>query len=189
MRHGFHFAVVEQESGFHQRFAVAGRAGTYNVGVCRQFPVDILQCGDRSFEGAAVVVAVERIEEGTVLTNQSDLGCCASGIDAEITVAAVCSEISSPHSVRGVPFFKLFVFRLGGKERFHSLYFKFHLDIGGKLCEHFFHGVEYVILCVQCGADGSKEMRIVRVNDMFIVQFEGADEGCLELGKEMERAA
>ncbi len=30
VRYGFHFAVVQQKGGFHQCFAVAGRAGTDN---------------------------------------------------------------------------------------------------------------------------------------------------------------
>ena len=40
------------------------------------------------------------------------------------------------------------IFFLGGKQRLHTFYFKFHLDAGGKLVDHFLHRVKDVLLCI-----------------------------------------
>ena len=44
--HGFHFSVVQQESGFHQGLAITGGAGTDDLHIFRQLFVNLFQGAD-----------------------------------------------------------------------------------------------------------------------------------------------
>ena len=80
----------------------------------------------------------------------------------------------------GVTLFKYIIFFLTGKERFHTLYFKFHFDFRGKLAHHFFHGIGHILFGIQSGTDSCKKVRVVSVDDMLLVQLEGTDESCFQ---------
>ena len=45
------------------------------------------------------------------------------------------------------------------------------MDIGGKLINHFFHGEMHLILGVHGRADCRKEVGIVGIDDMLIIQL------------------
>ena len=51
--------------------------------------VDLLHRADCCAQRAAVVVAVERVEEGTILADQSCFGCGRACIDAQKTVSGI----------------------------------------------------------------------------------------------------
>ena len=79
-----------------------------------------------------------------------------------------------------MPFPECVIGFLVRKQRFHAFHFKFHSDVGRKLLYHFFHGAEGVLLCVQGRADGGKEMGILRIYNMCLVQMQRSDERGLQ---------
>ncbi len=91
--------------------------------------------------------------------------------------------------VARMPFAKSVIFCFGGEQGFHPFHFKFHFDIGRQLINHFLHGITSVFFCVQRRADSREKMRIIGINDMFIVQFQCADKRLFQLRKKMKRAA
>ena len=55
----------------------------------RQLGINIFDRADRSRERTAVVVTVERVQQGTVLTDQCNFGCGRTRVDTEIAVSFV----------------------------------------------------------------------------------------------------
>ena len=76
--------------------------------------------------------------------------------------------------------------RLVGEERLHALDLKLHFNIGGELVYHFFHSKSDLLLRIEGRADRSEEVGIVGVNNVLLVEIQGADKGDLELGKEVQ---
>ncbi len=70
-----------------------------------------------------------------------------------------------------MPFAESFIFFLRSKKRFHTFHFKFHFDIGGQFIDHFLHGITSVFFGIQCGTDSSEKMRVLRIDNMFIIQL------------------
>ena len=66
---------------------------------------------------------------------------------------------------------ELFVSRLISKQGLHTFHFKFHLDIGGQLFYHIGQADADIFLCIQCGADGCEQMRIVHIDDVLVIQI------------------
>ena len=82
MRDRLYLALVQLQGGLNQSFAVAGGAGVDNMGaVGKLFPyiLDSLNCGSQR---AAVVIAVEGIEQGSVLAYNGHLGGGGAGVNA-----------------------------------------------------------------------------------------------------------
>ena len=189
MGHGLHLAVVQEERGLHQGLAVACGAGAHDAHALRQLLMDLLQGADGGLQRAAVIIAVEGIEQGAVLPHQSDFGGGGAGVDAQERVAFIVGQagrahmgfpVALPESVIGGPV---------GEKGFHALYLELHLDIGGKPAQHLLHGAGDVLLCVQGGAYGGEQMGVVRIDGVPVVKMQRPDEGRLELRQEMQRAA
>ena len=56
--------------------------------------INILDRTDRSRERASVVVAVEGVQQRTILTDQSNFRCGGTCIDTEVAVSFVSSQIA-----------------------------------------------------------------------------------------------
>ena len=59
----------------------------------RQFGINILDRTDRGRERASVVVAVEGVQQRTVLTDQGNFRCGGTCIDTEVAVSLIRSQI------------------------------------------------------------------------------------------------
>lgn len=64
---------------------------------------------------------------------------------------------------------------LCGKKRLHTFYLKIQLDGGPHAFLQFSQGNGNILLCIQGGADGCEQMRVVRCDNMFIIQLQGSD--------------
>ena len=77
---------------------------------------------------ASVVVAVKRIQQRTVLTDE----CCfcrgGTGVDAEKTVAGIGTERSRLYMILILTAHKKIVVLLGPEQRLHAGYLKFQVD-------------------------------------------------------------
>ena len=59
----------------------------------RQFGINILDRTDRSRERASVVIAVEGVQQRTILTDQGNFRCGGTCIDTKVAVSFVRSQI------------------------------------------------------------------------------------------------
>lgn len=67
----------------------------------RQFGINILDRTDRSRERASVVIAVEGVQQRTILTDQGNFRCGGTCIDTEVAVSFVRSpDLRTLHDVR-----------------------------------------------------------------------------------------
>ena len=78
----------------------------------RQFGINILDRTDRSRERASVVVAVEGVQQRTVLTDQGNFCCGGTCIDTEVAVPFVRSQICGLYMMSVVACAESIVFRL-----------------------------------------------------------------------------
>ena len=84
MGNGFHLALIQHQGGFDQGLAVTGGAGMDDmVHLPASMRIDLLDGTDCSLQRAAVVAAVEGIEQGAVFADQSNFCCGGTGIDAK----------------------------------------------------------------------------------------------------------
>ena len=74
MGNGLNFPLIQQQSGLHQSLAVACRTGKCNVCILRKNVVDLLDRTDGCLKRASVIIAVEGVKQGSVLTYKSSLG-------------------------------------------------------------------------------------------------------------------
>ena len=128
VRYGLDLALVEHECRFDQCPAVAGRAGPCNRCGIRKLAVNILHGMDRGAQRASVVVAVERIQKGTVLTDERSLRGRRSGINAEKTVALVRAKRCRLYLIAALTLQEEVIVLLRAKERFHTGHLEFQVD-------------------------------------------------------------
>ena len=107
-------------------------------------------------KGTAVIAAVERIQQSTVLTHESHFCGGGTGIDTQITVPVVSGEISFFHGMDTVTLGKFRIFGFILKQRLHTLDLKIHLDSFGKPVAEFFDIHGHIGLAVHGSSDGGK---------------------------------
>ena len=96
--------LVKKKCSFDQCLAISGRAGKSNLCVFRKKLIDFLDGADGGFEWVSVVVAVERIEKGSVLTDQCSLGSGGTCIDSQKTFSLICRKIAGFYLVSTLAF-------------------------------------------------------------------------------------
>ena len=133
MGNGLNLAVVQHQRGFQKCLAVSGRAGMNNMCFFRQLFIDFLNGMDCCSQRTSVVVAVERIQQVTILTYQCNLCCGRTGINSQITVSFVRCKVCGLYMIVSMTFGKCVIVCLIGKKRIQAGYFEFHLDTGRKL--------------------------------------------------------
>ena len=89
-----HFPFIQKKRRLYQCLAVSGGAGVGNPCFPRKVAVNLLDGADTGSQGIAVIVAVEGIEQGTILTDQGCLCCGGTRVNAQITVSAVAGNVS-----------------------------------------------------------------------------------------------
>ena len=70
-----------------------------------------------------------------------------------------------------VTLYELLICSLVCEKGLHAFHFKFHLDIGGQLFHHIGQADADIFLCIQCGADGCEQMRVVHIDDVLVIQI------------------
>ncbi len=177
MGHSLDLTFVQLQGGFQQGFAVTGGTGVHNPGVFRQTGADLPDRADGGGQRASAVAAVERIQQGTVLSDQRDLGGGGACVDAKVTVALIGCRIRRAHAVPAVAGEKRIIFRLVFKKRFQPCHLEFHADIRVQFFEEGGERDGFFRCSVQGGADCGKKMRVFRCDRMVVIQAECADKG------------
>ena len=180
-----HLSLIQKEGGFQERLAVACGAAAGDPGTFGKEAVDLGDGLDGSPDRAAVVIAVKRIEQGPVLTDQGQLGRRGAGIDPQEAVSFITGEISPLHLGFFMAAAELVILLLRGKKRIHAPDLKLHVQLAGEPFCHFGQEHMVVLLGVHGAAHGGKEVGVFQVDGMLVVELQGPDEGLLELRKEM----
>ena len=177
VRYSFNLALVKHQSSFDQCFTVTGGAGVGDPGSVRHLGIDFLHGTDGGCQWIPVVVVIERIQQGTIFTDQSSFCCGGSCIDTKETVAFIGSQITGGYVVLTLAFVKRIIGFLGSEQRFHTCNFKIQFD---RLCHPFFQSRQRygnLFFGIQCGTDCCKQMRIFRNDGMLFIKFQSTDKG------------
>ena len=178
VRYGLNLALIQHQSGFDQCFTVTGGTGVSDPGSIRHLRIDFLYGTDRGCQRISVVVVIERIQQGTILADQSGFCCGGTCIDTEETVAFVGSQITGRYIVLALSLIKGIVIFLRSEQRFHTCNLEVQFD---GLCHTLFHGCQgyrNILFCIQCRTDGCKQMGVFRYDRVLLIQFQGTDK-CL----------
>ena len=71
MSYSLYLAVIQHEGSFDQSLTVTCGAGAYDCRIIREQRVDLLNRADCSFEWAAVIITVERIQQKMCIRDSS----------------------------------------------------------------------------------------------------------------------
>ena len=189
MGHCFHLALVQHERCLDERFAVAGGAGVYDFHVLRELGIDVFDGGDGRSQRVAVIVVVERVEQGAVLAHKSGFRGGRASVNAEERLSFIGGKVLDRDLMLRMARGKCFVFRVGGKEGLQTLHLNLHLHLPLQTVLEFPEGDDGVFLGIQRGTDGCEQMGMVRRDDVLVVQLQGADKGCPQLREEVEGSA
>ena len=129
MSNGLYFTFIQHQSSFYQCLAVTGGAGRYDVRICRKLFVNLFDSNNGSGQRASVVAAVEGVQQGTIFCNQSNFCCSGTCINSKIAVTTVCRNIAFFYTCAIVASSKFIVSGLICKQRIHTFYFEFHVDL------------------------------------------------------------
>ena len=94
---GLYFTLVQKESRLEQGFTVAGGTAAYDLCICREQAVDFRHRRNSSPDRAAVIVAVKRVEERAVFSDESELGCRRTCVDPEEAFSVIVGKIRTLH--------------------------------------------------------------------------------------------
>ena len=130
MGNSLHFPFIQKKRRLYQCLAVSGGAGVGNPCFPRKVAVNLLDGADTGSQGIAVIVAVEGIEQGTILTDQGCLCCGGTRVNAQITVSAVAGNVSGYDIVVALALIEFVIILPGGEQRLHTVHLKFHMYIG-----------------------------------------------------------
>ena len=189
MGNGFDFTFVKKKCRFDQGFAVTGGAGKSNFCIFRKKAVNLLDGVDGGFQRVSVVTAVEGVKKSSVFAYQRGFCCGRTGVDPQEAFSLIGGKISGFYPVGTLTVMESLVVVLCGKKRLHTFYLKIQLDGGPHAFLQFSQGNGNILLCIQGGADGCEQMRVVWCDNMFIIQLQGSDKSSLQLRKEVKRPA
>ena len=109
----------------------------YDFYFLRELLINIL---DGCYGGAkrvAFVIVVEGIEQSPVFTHKSRLGGGRACVDSKECLSLIGSHILNRNLMLVMAVNKCMIIGLCGKQRLHTLHFKFHLNPPGKAVLHF----------------------------------------------------
>ncbi len=185
----FDFSEIGLQGAFDQMFTVSGRACLGNRDVFRQMPVHFRQDVNRLLKRITVIVAVPRVKNLLVFAHQDDLGRRRSGIDSQISVAAVCfkrAEVDFGLGMAIAEFLQLFFAVKERIERFCRL--KRRTDVSKRI-KQAGDGRRFLFASVKCSALGHEELRIFRKDDVFFFKMQRLDEPLTQFAHEVKRAS
>ena len=139
MGHSLHFALVQRKGGLQQCLTIAGRAGTHDVCSGRHALAQLCHCAHGGFDGIALIVCVEGIQELTLCADQSHFGGGRTGVNTQKTVAHIVCQLAFDNDGALMAPAKGFVFCLTGKQSWQSGHFKRNLYTLCQFCDQFTH--------------------------------------------------
>ena len=92
---GLYLAFIQKEGRLEQGFAVTGRAAAHDLCLSGKQAVDFRDRRNSSPDGAAVIVAVKRVQKRAVLADQGQLGCRGTRVDSQEAVSAVSGQVGA----------------------------------------------------------------------------------------------
>ena len=185
----FDFSEIGFQSAFDQMFTVSGRACFGNRDVFRKMLVHFRQNINRLLKRITVIVAVPSVKNFLVFAHQNDFGRCRTGIDSQISLAAICfkrTKVNFGFGMAIAKFFQLFFVVKERIERFCRL--KRRTDMG-KRVKQVCDGRRFFFACVKCSALGHEELRIFRKDDVFFFKMQRLDESLAQFAHEVKRTA
>ena len=94
----------------------------------RKFAVNVFDGSDRGSERISVITMIKGIQKCSVFSDQCCFGGRRTCINPEIGIAAVAGKIPHRNLMLCMALLEFQIVCLGGKKRFHTFYFEFHLD-------------------------------------------------------------
>ena len=172
MGYGLYLSFIQEKCCFDQGFSISGRTGVSDLGSFRKLGIDFLDSLDRGGQGASVVIAVERVQQGAVFSYQRHFGGGRTGVNTKVAVSFVCRKIPGLYIVLALAAVKFFVIFFCGEERLHTADLKIHLYGSFQSVSHGGYGYPFGIrLYIERRADSGKKMRVLRYNGMFLIQL------------------
>ena len=194
MGDGLHFPFVQAQRLFEELFAIAGGAGICNLEVRGHELLQLCHGLDDRIERAAHIALIEGPEQVAMGVDERQFGGGGTGIDAQIALAAGCSQIRPLDLVEGVALHKLIVFGFVLEQWRQTLDLRLQMDALLQLFTEFIQREgSHLLRQVGCGilhtAHGGKQMGILRHNGLFRGELQGAHKGLLQLRHKVERSA
>ena len=181
MGNGLNFAFIQQQSSLHQRLAVTCGTGKCNVGILWKNAVDLLDRTDGCLKRASVIIAVEGVKQGPVLTYKSSLGGGGACIDTQIAVSVILGKIALLYLIGTLTLIKCLIVFLRGKKRLHTFYLEIQFDGVLQAVCHICKGNCYLILRIHSRTHSCEKMGIFRCDSVLVIQLQGTDKGSLQL--------
>ena len=181
MGNSFNLALIKKKSGLDQCLSVSGRAGKSNFCIIRKQLVDFLNGADSGFQRITVIVAVKRIEKGSVLTDQCSLGSCGTCIDSQEAFALICRKVAGFYLVGTLAVMESLIIFFCCKKRLHTFYFEVKLDSSTHAFFQLDQGYIHILFCIQCRTDSCEQMRVIRCDNVFVIQLQSTDKSSLKL--------
>ena len=181
MGNGFNFPLIQQQSSLHQRLAVTCGTGKCNVGILWKNAVDLLDRTDGCLKRASVIIAVEGVKQGSVLTYKSCLGGGGACINTQIAVSVILGKIALLYLIGTLTLIKGLIVFLRGKKRLHTFYLEIQFDGVLQAVCHICKGNGYLILRIHSRTHSCEKMGIFRCDSVLVIQLQGTDKGSLQL--------
>ena len=189
MGNGLNFPLIQQQRGLHQRLAVTCGTGKCNAGILWKNAVDLLDGTDGCLKRASVIIAVEGVKQGPVLTYKSSLGGGGACINTQIAVAVILGKIALLYLIGTLTLIKCLIVFLRGKKRLHTFYLEIQFDGVLQAVCHICKGNCYLILRIHSRTHSCEKMGIFRCDSVLVIQLQGTDKGSLQLIQKVKGTA
>ena len=186
---GLNFPLIQQQSSLHQRLAVTCGTGKRNVCIFRKNAVDLLDRTDGCLKRASVIIAVEGVKQGSVLTYKSSLGGGGTCINTQIAVAVILGKVTLLYLIGTLTLVKCLIVFLRSKKRLHTFHLEIQFDGVLQAVCHICKGNGYLILRIHSRTHGCKKMGILRCDSVLVIQLQGTDKGSLQLIQKVKGTA
>ena len=171
MGNRLYFSFIQKQCSLDQCFAVSGGAGVNDLDTFRKLTVDLLDCPDRCSQRISVIVMIEGIQQRSIFTYQCCLCCSGTCIDSKKSLSLVRSKVFDRNLMFCMAESEFLVICRRCKQGFQTLHFKFQFDF---ICQTALKCLQrniHIPFGIQRGTDCCKQMRMIRSDNMLIVQF------------------
>ena len=189
MGNGLNFPLIQQQSSLHQRLAVTCGTGKRNVCIFRKNAVDLLDRTDGCLKRASVIIAVEGVKQGSVLTYKSSLGGGGTCINTQIAVAVILGKVTLLYLIGTLTLVKCLIVFLRSKKRLHTFHLEIQFDGVLQAVCHICKGNGYLILRIHSRTHSCEKMGILRCDSVLVIQLQGTDKGSLQLIQKVKGTA
>ena len=187
--HCLHLTLIQREGRFQQTLAVAGGAGTHDLRRGRQLLPQRRHSRYGRLDGTAVIAGVVGKKQLSVLTDEGQLGGGGTGIDAQEAVAHIVTEPPLSQHRLLVAMIKVTVLLAAAEQGFQTLDLKIHRHTLLQPFQQVVHSGSFPRLRFQRSAQRRKQVGILRIYNMLLIQLQRTDEGLLQFRQKVQRTA